>query len=312
MFNIISRVLVIGGGGFIGSHLVKALLLNGQYVKILDNRISSIIDQHPNLEWIAGDFGNKQDLDIALKNVDIVYHLVSTTQPQKSNENPAFDIQSNLINTITLLDKVRAIPNLKIIFLSSGGTVYGTAQQTPIPETHNNEPQCSYGIVKLAIEKYFSLYNLLYGINYRILRLANPYGPGQANLQQGVIGAFLLRTLQNKQLEIWGDGTIVRDYIYIKDVIDAIMLASTYNGKTRIFNIGSGSGRNVIEILNVIERVTEKKANVIYIAKREFDVSVSILDISLAEKELGWKPETSFEYGIKETINWIQTQNLSN
>jgi len=311
MFNIKSRVLVIGGGGFIGSHLVKALLLNGQYVKILENKISSIVDQHPNLEWITGDFGNKQDLDIALKNVDIVYHLVSTTQPQKSNENPAFDIQSNLINTITLLDKVRTIPNLKIIFLSSGGTVYGTAQQTPIPETHKNEPQCSYGIVKLAIEKYFSLYNLLYGINYRILRLANPYGPGQANLQQGVIGAFLLRTLQNKQLEIWGDGTIVRDYIYIKDAIDAIMLASTYNGNKRIFNIGSGSGRNVIEIINVIERVTEKKANVIYIAKRDFDVSVSILDISLAEKELGWKPLTSFEYGINETINWIQTQNIS-
>lgn len=306
-----SRALIIGGGGFIGSHLVISLLSKGYNVRVLDHSSRKNNIHHANLEWFIGDYGNKQFLEQSLKEVDIIYHLSSTTQPHTSNLNPTFDIQSNLINTITLLDQLRLMPKIPIIFISSGGTVYGIPKQVPIPETHQTQPQCSYGIVKLAIEKYFAFYHLTFGINYRIIRLANPYGPGQLNLKQGVIGAFLLRILKNEQLEVWGDGTIVRDYVFISDTINAILLTAQYQGDERIFNIGSGCGRSILEIINTIENITGKKTNTIFSIKREFDVSVSVLDISLAEKELGWKPIISIDNGLRETLNWMKTLNLS-
>lgn len=306
-----SRILIIGGGGFIGSHLVVSFLSKGQNVRVLEhtNRKKNI--HHANLEWLIGDYGNKFFLESALKEVDIIFHLSSTTQPQTSNSNPSFDIQSNLINTIALLDQLRYMPKVPIIFLSSGGTIYGIPKQIPIPENHQTQPQCSYGIVKLAIEKYLSFYHLTYGINYRIIRLANPYGPGQLNLKQGVIGAFLLRVLKNEQLEVWGDGTIVRDYVFISDTINALLLAADYQGNERIFNIGSGSGRSILEIINTIENITGKKTKTIFSIKREFDVSVSVLDIGLAEKELGWKPIISLDKGLRETLEWMKTLNFT-
>ena len=307
-----SRVLVIGGGGFIGTHLVLTLLSKGQNVRVIEHSKREKSINHPNLEWIAGDYGNKNFLEYSLKEVDLIFHLSSTTQPQTSNVNPIFDIQSNLINTINLLDHLRYMPKVPIIFLSSGGTVYGIPKQIPIPENHQTQPQCSYGIVKLTIEKYLAFYHLTYGINYRIIRLANPYGPGQLNLKQGVIGAFLLRVLKNEQLVVWGDGTIVRDYIYISDTINALVLAAEYQGKERIFNIGSGSGRSILEIINEIENIIDKKTNTIFSVKREFDVSISILDISLAEKELGWKPIISLDQGLSKTLEWMKTLNLNN
>jgi UDP-glucose 4-epimerase len=287
-------------------------LSKGQNVRVIEHSKREKSINHPNLEWIAGDYGNKNFLEYSLKEVDLIFHLSSTTQPQTSNVNPIFDIQSNLINTINLLDHLRYMPKVPIIFLSSGGTVYGIPKQIPIPENHQTQPQCSYGIVKLTIEKYLAFYHLTYGINYRIIRLANPYGPGQLNLKQGVIGAFLLRVLKNEQLVVWGDGTIVRDYIYISDTINALVLAAEYQGKERIFNIGSGSGRSILEIINEIENIIDKKTNTIFSVKREFDVSISILDISLAEKELGWKPIISLDQGLSKTLEWMKTLNLNN
>lgn len=301
-----SSILIIGGGGFIGSHLVKAFLSKGHNVRVLENSSREKNIHHTNLKWLVGDYGNKQFLEQSLKEVDIIFHLSSTTQPHTSNLNPSFDIQSNLINTITLLEQLRLMPKIPIIFLSSGGTVYGVPKQVPIPENHQTQPQCSYGIVKLAIEKYLAFYQLTYGINYRIIRLANPYGPGQLNLKQGVIGAFLLQVLEDQKIEIWGDGTVVRDFIYIDDVIDALISVSNYQGRERIFNIGSGSGRNILDIISSIELITEKKSQIIFCEKRDFDVSFSVLDISLASKELKWFPKTAFEFGLLTTMQWMK------
>lgn len=308
--NNTSQTLVIGGGGFIGSHLVSALLLQGRRVRVLELPYRThikTIPQHSNLEWIEGNFGNTHDISRALSDVDAVFHLVSTTQPQSSNDNPRFDIQSNLLATIGLLEQMCAMPEVPLIFISSGGTVYGRPQQTPIPETHPTEPQCSYGIVKLAIEKYLALYHLMHGINYRVLRLANPYGPGQErNRTQGVIGTFLSRILQGQPLEVWGDGSVVRDYVYIGDISSALLQVERYQGKKRIFNIGSAIGHSVIEIIAAIERVSDKKVDVHFSAKREFDVSVSVLDIQRAQKELGWQPYTTLDDGLCATLAWMK------
>lgn len=302
--------LVLGGGGFIGSHLVGALLAQGRRVRVLElpyRKYERLIPRHANLEWIEGNFANAHDIKRALDNAESVFHLVSTTQPQSSNDNPAFDIQSNLLATIGLLEHMRPLKKIPLIFISSGGTIYGKPQIIPIPETHPTEPQCSYAIVKLAIEKYLALYHLLYGIDYRILRLANPYGPGQeANHSQGLIGAFLPKILGDRPIEVWGDGSTVRDYFYIGDAIEALLLAEHYHGDRRIFNIGSGRGHSIKEIIAALEDVTGKKADVRFTAKREFDVPVSILDILLAQEELGWRPSTALDKGIRMTMDWLQ------
>jgi len=304
------HTLVLGGGGFIGSHLVSALLLQGRRVRVLERpyrKHTKLVPQHPNLEWLEGNFGNTEDVRRALYDVDAVFHLVSTTQPQSSNDDPTFDIQSNLLATVGLLEQMRFLKNVPLIFISSGGTVYGKPQQIAISEKHPTEPQCSYGIVKLTIEKYLALYHLLYGINYRVLRFSNPYGPGQEeNRTQGVIGTFLSRILQGLPIEVWGDGSVVRDYVYIRDAIAAFLLVERYQGKERIFNIGSGSGYSVLEIISAIERVTGKKADVHFSGKREFDVPVSILNIQRARKELNWQPHTMLEDGLHATLDWMR------
>jgi len=303
-------VLVIGGGGFIGSHLVGALLARGRRVRVLEppyRKYERLIPRHENLEWIEGNFANAHDIKRALDNADSVFHLVSTTQPQSSNDNPAFDVQSNLLATIGLLEHMRSLKNIPLVFISSGGTIYGKPQIIPIPETHPTEPQCSYAIVKLTIEKYLALYHLLYGINYRILRLANPYGPGQeANRNQGLIGAFLPNILGDRPIEVWGDGSTVRDYFYIGDAIEALLLAEHYSGNHRIFNIGSGRGHSIKEIIAALEVATGRKAKIRFTEKREFDILVNILDITLAQKELGWRPSTVLNEGLRMTMDWLE------
>ncbi len=298
------RALVLGGGGFIGSHLVTSLLAQDAKVRVLERpyrQRSPVLPAHPALEWQEGDFGNTQDIHRALEEVDIVFHLVSTTQPQSSNDDPVFDVESNLVATLRLLEQLRG-RNTALIFVSSGGTVYGRPQHTPIAETHPTEPTCSYGIVKLAIEKYLALHHLLYGLNYRVLRVANPYGPGQeTNHAQGVVGTFLSRVLHDEPITVWGDGTVVRDYLYIADTVSALQRAAEYHGTERIFNIGSGSGHSVREIVAAIEQVTGKSAQLQYTAARKFDVPVSVLDIGRARQELGWQPQISLAEGLRLT-----------
>jgi UDP-glucose 4-epimerase len=306
------RALVLGGGGFIGSHLVTALLAQGKSVRVLERpyrQRSPLLPTHQALEWQEGDFGNAQDLHRALDNVDIVFHLVSTTQPQSSNDDPSFDVTSNLLATLNLLDQLRDKKNVRLVFVSSGGTVYGKPQQTPITETHPTEPTCSYGIVKLAIEKYLALYQLLHGLDYRVLRVANPYGPGQeTNHAQGVVGTFLSRVLNDETIEVWGDGSVVRDYLYISDTISALLAAAAHHGSERIFNIGSGGGHSVREIIAAIEDVTGKQAQVRYTAARKFDVPVSVLGIARAQRELGWQPEVNLNEGLRLTYARIKEQ----
>jgi len=301
------KSLVLGGGGFIGSHLVATLLSAGTPVRVLERPYrdrSALTPAAPNLEWLEGDFGNAQDIRRALDGVDKVFHLVSTTQPKSSNDDPAFDVQSNLLATLGLLEQLRSHPAVKLVFVSSGGTVYGTPRQTPIPETHPTDPTCSYGIVKLAIEKYLALYRVLYGLDYRILRLANPYGPGQeANRAQGVVGTFLSRIADDETIEVWGDGSVVRDYIYIGDTVSAMLQAARYGGEERVFNIGSGRGHSVREIIAAVEHTTGKTARVQYKAGRKFDVPVSVLDISRARTELGWAPQIELSEGLRLTYS---------
>ncbi|BBJ00031.1 epimerase [Ferrigenium kumadai] len=300
---------VIGGAGFIGLHLVEALVAAGHNVNLFDRPrlvLPQHIAQHEAVNRFEGDFLNLDDLAPAIKGCEIVFHLVSTTLPRSSNENPVYDIETNVIGTLQLLDAARKNGIRKVIFISSGGTVYGIPQELPIPESHPTDPVCSYGISKLTIEKYMSLYKHLYDLDYCVLRLSNPFGERQrVSAAQGAVAVFLHKALRNELIEIWGDGSVVRDYFYISDAVSALVKAMTYDGNNRVLNIGSGAGLSLNEILTAIERLLGRSVNRSYLPPRPFDVPRNVLDISLATQSLDWRPQVPFTEGLARMARWM-------
>nr|WP_323690107.1 NAD-dependent epimerase/dehydratase family protein [Rhizobium sp. AN95] len=196
----------------------------------------------------------------------------------------------------------------RIVFISSGGTVYGVPKTIPISEEHSTYPTSSYGITKLAIEKYLDLYRSLHGLEYVTLRLANPYGVGQRlDAQQGAIAVFLARALRGEEISIWGDGSVIRDYIYVDDAIDAMVRSVDVNIQGGcVVNIGAGVGYSINEILSAIEKVTGRRTNKKYVEGRTYDVPANVLDISAAARLLGWTPKISLEEGLLRFSNWIK------
>lgn len=309
-----STCLVLGARGFIGSHLTDALLAAGARVRAFDRPGIQAVkgvpeDKRPGLTNLEGDLVSTKDIDAALEGVDVCFHLVSTTLPKTSNLDPAYDIETNLLGTLRLLDAAVRHKVKRMVFTSSGGTVYGNPRQTPIAENHPTEPTCSYGIMKLAIEKYLALYQQLHGLQHTVLRLANPYGERQRiEASQGAIAVFLGRALRSESIEIWGDGSVVRDYLHISDVVHALIAAATTDASHTIFNIGSGMGSSLNTLLSTIREVTGKDLNVAYQPGRGFDVPVNVLDVTRAAQLLGWAPQTNLHKGIAQTWQWIQQE----
>jgi UDP-glucose 4-epimerase len=295
------KILVLGGSGFIGSHIVNALIERGHHIRVLDRAQKNIL---PNVvEVFAADYTDTLALSESLIGIDLVVHLISTSVPSTSNKDPISDVNGNLINTLKLLDAMKKSEVKRIIYFSSGGTVYGKPKVIPIPETHENNPLCSYGVVKLAIEKYLLMYQALYGLECTILRPSNPYGEGQAhNGVQGFIGTCIHSALEQKTLTLWGDGSVVRDYIHIADVVSATM--SVIDKKlTGTYNIGYGKGYSLLEIIQYVEDIAGKKVDVEFKEGRNFDIPEMILDISKLRSLSGWKPSSDIRTGIQLTLN---------
>lgn len=304
------NITVFGGGGFIGSHICDLLIQKGYFVRIFEKpgvlKYRSF-QVNEKIEWMTGDLLNKKDICLALENTDVVIHLVSTTLPKNSNDDPIYDVQTNVVSSINILDSMVKNNIKKIIFISSGGTVYGTPKYLPINEQHQTNPEVSYGITKLTIEKYMILYKRLHDIKPVILRVSNPFGERQrVDTSQGAIGIFVTKALKGLPVEIWGDGSITRDYIYVSDVADAFLRAIHYNGCYDVFNIGTAKGVSLNDILDRIEKIEKIKIKRNYLPVRKFDVNVNILCNYLASKELAWSPIKDFDSGLEKTINWIK------
>lgn len=304
--------LLLGGGGFIGAAVADELLSAGASVRILErsevqppqHRVS-----HPSVEWMTGNFLDQGDIARAVAGVDAVFHLVSTTLPKSSNDDPVFDIQSNVGGTLHLLNQMVKNDVKRIVFASSGGTVYGAPEHMPIREDHPTNPLVSYGIAKLTIEKYLALYRRQYGLEPVVLRVANPYGWGQRlGVAQGVVGEFIKRALSGERIDIWGDGSVVRDYLYVSDVARAFRLAVDYQGAETLFNIGSGVGTSLNDLIASIEVILGHSIERKYSIGRSFDVPVSVLDISRARRELGWVPEVDLASGLQKTVAWFASK----
>jgi UDP-glucose 4-epimerase len=302
------KVLVIGGCGFIGSHVVDVLVSNGLNVRVLDRCAEMFRPPVPGVDYVMGNLSDTTQIYEVLSGIDAVIHLASTTVPGTSNLDPVADIEGNLIAMVRLLKVMREANVRKMVYLSSGGTVYGVPQTDPVHETHPLNPISSYGIVKVAIENYLFMEHKLHGLQHVVLRASNPYGPRQGHTGiQGIIGTYLSRLARGEPIEVWGDGSVVRDYIHVSDLAELCYrsLSSRVSGN---FNAGSGEGSSVAEIVTHMCNTVGADITPIYKPGRSFDVPRVVLDVQRAQKELGWEKQISLVTGISDTWKWVQEQ----
>lgn len=300
------RCAVLGAGGFIGTNLCAALEGKVKKLRCLVRRDRAEAECS-RAEWIIGDYSKKDVVRETVAGCDTVFHLIGSTTPATGNRNMVADLEDNVVRTIRALDICLEEGIERIVFASSGGTVYGIPDVVPTPEGSPTRPITSYGISKLAIEMYLELYRYHYGMDCRILRLSNPYGPHQTERnEQGVISAFLRRAMAGKPVEVWGDGSVARDFIYIEDVVDALIRSALHVGAHRTFNIGSGIALSISEVISAISKVLGREVERIYFEARPIDVARSVLDVRLAERELGWRPRMSLMKGLEVTAEWME------
>jgi UDP-glucose 4-epimerase len=301
------KALIIGGTGFIGSHLLDRLVAGGDSVRVLAPDPERFRAPMENIDYRIGTLMDPAVTRTALEGVDIVYHLANSKVPSTSNQDPIADIQENLVATVGLLESMYQVGVGRIVFLSSGGTVYGECGSDPISEDHVLQPSSSYGIVKVAIENYLCMFRRLYGLSYCVLRASNPYGPRQGAIGvQGVIATMLYNTFRNEAVPIWGDGRVVRDYVYIEDLAEGISTAGRA-GLEGIFNLGSGEGHSLVNLLDVIRDVTGKVPKVEFQPSRKVDIQRIVLGISRIRMQLGWEPKVPLARGIERHWLWMQS-----
>ncbi|MCF6218704.1 MAG: NAD-dependent epimerase/dehydratase family protein [Gammaproteobacteria bacterium] len=302
------KALVLGGNGFIGSHIVDHLLAQGHSVRVFDRGVEKFRAPLTQVDYRLSPFDDVPALAEALEGIDVVYHLISTTVPSTSNKDPVYDTESNLVGTIKLLNLVRDSSVSRIVYLSSGGTVYGIPEHSPISESHPLRPICSYGVVKVAVENYLQMYHHLYGIEYAVLRVSNPYGERQGHAGvQGVIGTFMAKVVAGESIEVWGDGSVVRDFIYIKDLAKLCEKVG-HSHAIGVFNAGSGQGCSIQEIVATLSTVTEQNIQPKYSLGRSYDVPKVVLNIAKAKGEFEWNPEISLLDGMAKTWGWVRAQ----
>ena len=308
------KILLMGAAGFIGTNLTIELAKNAENEITLVDRckdfFNPIINMNlKNIRIVESELTVDMDFDSILKSQEVVYHLVSTTVPTTSNQHISQELVSNVVFSANLFEACIRCGVKKVVFISSGGTVYGKEVDCPLKEKTATNPISSYGVQKVTIEKLLYLYRYMYGLDYRIIRLANPYGPYQR--PNGVLGAvttFTYKALKGDEITVYGDGSIVRDFIYIDDAIRAIMKIVEGENKHRTFNLGCGYGTSIKQVLETIEKALGISMNVSYIEGRKVDVPVNYLDISRYEKYYGALNPISLEEGIIKTADFMKQE----
>lgn len=300
------RVLLVGGNGFIGSHVQDCLLQREHVVRVLDALPERYRSPLPQVDYRVGLSADPSVLSEALAGIDSVVYLASTTVPSTSNGNVPWDIESNLIPLTSTLDAMNRAGVKHLVFLSSGGTVYGITGDAPVRENASLDPICSYGVVKVASEKYVGMYRHLTGLRPLILRPSNAFGPRQGHDGvQGFISTSLVRIQRGEPIEIWGDGSVVRDYVCVEDLALAIVLGIEKSAVGTV-NIGSGVGMSLSQVTETISAATKTSVRVEHRAARTFDVPHLVLCIERAREVLDWMPTTHFDEGVAAHMLWLR------
>lgn len=312
------NILILGAAGFIGTNLTIELAKNkSNHIILVDKNlnffkpISSFA--FDNIEYRQSSLTYDCNFTELLDGIDTVYHLVSTTVPSTSNQHISQELMANVIFSSNMLDACVQCGTKKVVFISSGGTVYGKEADCPLKEKTATNPISSYGIQKITIEKLLYLYRYLYGLDYRVIRLANPYGPYQR--PNGVLGAvttFTYKAINGEEITVYGDGSVVRDFIYIDDAVRAIMKIVNGENKHCTFNVGCGYGTSIKNVLKTIQESLQVELRVTYKPGRKVDVPINYLDISRYEKYYGALNPISLSEGILRTANFMRNEYLSN
>lgn len=303
------RCLVLGAGGFIGSHLCRRLADLGADVVGLGRRIIYPEAFDPRVTFIQADLTDLEPVLQALDGVSIVFHLAGSTIPESAARDSATDVTLSVLPTLRILEACRGRDPMRFVFVSSGGAVYGVPDKVPIAEDSRTSPISAYGAAKLMIEKYLAVHQHLHGLDYAILRVANPYGPLQSPFRnQGLIATFLYRALSGQPLMIWGAGDVRRDFIHIDDVCSALVVAASPNAP-RIMNVGSGVGLSVNEIAASVEAVAGlSRPSRVYMEGRPDDVPVNVLDTTRITTVTSWRPTVLLQDGLLQTADWVRAQ----
>ncbi len=302
------KVVVTGGVGFIGSHMVDRLIAAGHEVIIIDHHKKDR-RRFPNPQASVHklDFGHDAVLGLLKKEQpDAIVHLAAQISVTKSVEDPVHDAQVNIMSSIALLDAARKAGVNRFVFASSGGAIYGDHPERPTPELMDVQPISPYGLSKQTFERYLMQYSNMHSMHCVILRLANAYGPRQLpGGEAAVIPLFLRALLEQGQATIFGDGSATRDFIFIDDIVDAFIAAieGEYAG---IVNIGSGEEISILELLNALKEIHGALHEHAHVEDRVGEIQKSVLDPSKAKLELGWEAKTSLRDGLKKTYDWFK------
>ncbi|AIY85979.1 MULTISPECIES: SDR family oxidoreductase [unclassified Thermotoga] len=304
------NVLVTGGAGFIGSHVVDKLIENGYGVIVVDNLSSGKVENlNRNALFYEQSIEDEEMMEriFSLHRPEYVFHLAAQASVAISVREPARDAKTNIIGSLVLLEKSIKYGVKKFIFSSTGGAIYGeNVKVFPTPETEIPHPISPYGIAKYSTEMYLEFFAREYGLKYTVLRYANVYGPRQDPYgEAGVVAIFTERMLRGEEVHIFGDGEYVRDYVYVDDVVRANLLAME-KGDNEVFNIGTGRGTTVNQLFKMLKEITGYDKEPVYKPPRKGDVRKSILDYTKAKEKLGWEPKVSLEEGLKLTVEYFR------
>lgn len=305
------KIIITGGAGFIGSNLADELIGQGHQVVVLDNlSTGSKKNLNPRAKFYKADVCSPSVFKIFEKEKpEVVFHFAAQIDVRKSAENPIEDARINILGGINILENCKINKVKKVIFSSTGGAMYGNATVIPTPETYLEFPLSPYGIGKLTTEKYLNYYYKVFNLPFVALRFANVYGPRQNSRgEAGVVAIFLDKILNNQQPVINGNGKQTRDFIYVDDVVKAVILAMN-SKKIGIFNIGTGKETDINEIFDKIKRITGSGYKKEYSSKKPEEQKRSCLDYSKAGKELNWEPKYNIEQGLEETTKWFIKKN---
>jgi len=310
------RVLVTGGAGFIGSHVADAYLASGADVWIVDNLSSGKRSNVPDgAEFVEMDIRDP-DIRNLFRDVrpDVVNHHAAQIDVRTSVADPVKDAGINLLGLLNLTESAIEVGTQRFVFVSSGGVVYGEPEQIPTPETAPKLPLSPYGVTKLGGEFYLNYYRYIRGLEYVALRYSNVFGPRQdPHGEAGVVAIFCNRLLSGESLTIFGDGEQTRDYVYVKDVVAANMLASDvdmgdgWGLDARAFNVGTGIGTSVVRLAEVLEGIAGSAPTRSHEAERPGELRHSTLDSGLIRSR-GWDPSFTLEQGLRETYEYIDNQ----
>jgi UDP-glucose 4-epimerase len=300
------RAVVTGGAGFIGSHVVDALLARGDEVHVLDDlshgRRENVADD---AQVHVGDIRTEAESLFAEVRPDVCFHLAAQIDVRVSVERPDLDADVNVVGTLRVLEASREHGG-KIVFSSTGGAIYGECDG-PASEDHGREPVAPYGVSKLAAEEYISAYNRLYGSSHVSLRYGNVYGPRQdPHGEAGVVAIFMNALRDGKTPRIYGDGTQTRDYVFVGDVVAATVAAAGHDGG--VFNVGTGAETSVLDLYERVQRAAGVEREPEFADARQGELQRSVLDPSRAGRELGWTPRRSLEDGLAATWSWISNE----